>query len=134
MSLYLYLLIVGGTFLWFAPLLAVFTREKQKAAHADRRASWGVVLQGVAYSLVWQGSFWQRSAELWRVLLSALLFVLACLTSWTAARALGRHLRVDAALGSDHELVRSGPYRLVRHPIYASMLCLLLATGLLVSP
>ena len=28
----------------------------------------------------------------------------------------------------------SGPYRVVRHPIYTSMLCLLFGTGLLVTP
>jgi protein-S-isoprenylcysteine O-methyltransferase Ste14 len=47
---------------------------------------------------------------------------------------LGRHWRVDAALGPDHALVRHGIYVLVRHPIYLSMLCALLATGLLVAP
>ena len=28
----------------------------------------------------------------------------------------------------------SGPYRLVRHPIYASMLCMLWGTGFIVTP
>jgi protein-S-isoprenylcysteine O-methyltransferase Ste14 len=43
-------------------------------------------------------------------------------------------LRFDAALTSDHELVRTGPYRIVRHPIYTSMFCLLLGTGFMVTP
>jgi protein-S-isoprenylcysteine O-methyltransferase Ste14 len=30
--------------------------------------------------------------------------------------------------------VQSGAYRLVRHPIYASMLCMLLGTGFLIAP
>ena len=33
-----------------------------------------------------------------------------------------------------HELITAGPYRIVRHPIYASMLCLLLGTGFLITP
>ena len=41
---------------------------------------------------------------------------------------------IDAALDPTHELVRSGPYLLVRHPIYTSMLCVLLGTGVLISP
>jgi protein-S-isoprenylcysteine O-methyltransferase Ste14 len=31
-------------------------------------------------------------------------------------------------------LIRSGPYRFVRNPIYTSMLCVLLATALLITP
>ena len=47
-------------------------------------------------------------------------------TDVTGVGALGRQWRIDAGLNSDHELVQSGPYRIVRHPIYTSMLCLLL--------
>ena len=39
----------------------------------------------------------------------------------------------DAGLNADHELVRTGPYRIVRHPIYASMLAMFLATGLTIA-
>src|ERR1017187_1685631 len=59
-------------------------------------------------SLLWQGPFWVRSPEWWRLALSVSLFALACALSWTAARALGRHLRIDASVDSTHELVRSG--------------------------
>jgi len=60
--------------------------------------------------------------------------VLASVWSWTGVRALGRHLRFDAALSEDHQLVRSGAYRWLRHPIYASMFCILLGTGFLFTP
>ena len=48
-------------------------------------------------------------------------------------RALGQHWRLDAGLNADHELVRAGPYRVVRHPIYTSMFCMLLGTGLVLA-
>jgi protein-S-isoprenylcysteine O-methyltransferase Ste14 len=37
-------------------------------------------------------------------------------------------------LYEDHELVRTGPYAWVRHPIYASLLAMLLCTLLLLTP
>ena len=49
--------------------------------------------------------------------------------AWAAARHLGKQWRYQAALTEGHELIQSGPYRWVRHPIYASMLGMLLATG-----
>jgi protein-S-isoprenylcysteine O-methyltransferase Ste14 len=48
---------------------------------------------------------------------------------WAAARHLGKQWRFVAALNADHELVQTGPYRWIRHPIYASMFGMLLATG-----
>src|SRR5271166_982112 len=49
--------------------------------------------------------------------------------AWMASRHLGRQWRFEAALNEGHELIQTGPYRWVRHPIYASMLGMLLATG-----
>jgi protein-S-isoprenylcysteine O-methyltransferase Ste14 len=46
---------------------------------------------------------------------------------WTAVTHLGRQFRIQAGLYEDHELVCTGPYAVVRHPIYSSMLALLLA-------
>jgi protein-S-isoprenylcysteine O-methyltransferase Ste14 len=48
--------------------------------------------------------------------------------AWSATRHLGKQWRYKAALSQDHELIQTGPYRWMRHPIYTSMLCMLLAT------
>jgi protein-S-isoprenylcysteine O-methyltransferase Ste14 len=58
---------------------------------------------------------------------SALLGPLSVALAWWATRHLGKHWRFEAALSEDHELVQTGPYRWLRHPIYASMLGMLLA-------
>ncbi len=132
MPAYAYLVMAVGTILWCVPF--VFTlRTGGNILRIDKRARWGLLLEAVAYSLLWQGSFWLRSPGIWRVAVSVAFFALACALSWTGARALGKQLRVDAALGPDHELVRTGPYRWLRHPIYTSMLCILLGTGLLLA-
>src|ERR1039457_347574 len=133
MPAYAYCTLAAGTILWGVPF-AVARVKRREAFQLDKRARWGVALECVSYSLMSQRPFWGRSPEWWRLALSVSLFALACALSWTAARTLGRHLRIDASVDSTHELVRSGPYRLVRHPIYTSMLCVLLGTGVLISP
>ena len=128
-----YVAIAAGWLVWSAPFV-VSKRNTAPAKELDRRARWGILLVGIAYTLLWQGKFWGRSVESWRIALGILFFLLAALLSWTAKRALGRQWRVDAGLSPDHELVTSGPYRVVRHPIYSSMLCILLGTGIIVTP
>lgn len=121
-----------GWGLWMMPFLLA-QRKKQAAKQVDRRARWGILLVGVGYAIIWQGKFWDRSLPGWRMPVAVLFMVLAIVLSWTGTRSLGRQWRVDAGLNSDHELVTAGPYRWVRHPIYTSMLCLLLSTGLLIA-
>ncbi len=52
----------------------------------------------------------------------------AVLLVWAAVR-LGRLMRHEAAVRVDHALIEDGPYRLVRHPVYAGYLALLLGSG-----
>jgi protein-S-isoprenylcysteine O-methyltransferase Ste14 len=127
-----YIILALAWLTWVTPFFLA-TRDG-KAKTLDRRARWGIALQGIAYSLLWQGRFWERSLESWRTSVSIGFFVGAIALSWTAARALGRHWRFDAAVDKGHQLVTWGPYRIVRHPIYLSMLCLLLGTGCTISP
>ena len=133
MPAYAYVLLAVGWIAWFLP----FPLNKwnfKTPEWEDKRARWGLLIQVVAYSLLWQSPFWLRSPEPWRTVLAALFFVLAAIWSWSGVRALGRHLRFDAAIGPDHQLVQSGAYLWLRHPIYASMFCMLLGTGFLFTP
>jgi protein-S-isoprenylcysteine O-methyltransferase Ste14 len=129
---YAYVILMVGVIVWFLPFPLVGWSSKSPQKR-DPRARWGILLQVVAYTTVWQGRFWSMPLPVWRLALSVLFLVLASMLSWTSPRALGRHLRFEAALETNHQLVRSGPYRIVRHPIYASMLCLILATAFMVA-
>jgi protein-S-isoprenylcysteine O-methyltransferase Ste14 len=60
--------------------------------------------------------------------------ILAPILSWSAVRHLGRQFRVNAGLYEDHQLVRTGPYAIVRHPIYSSLLAILGSTLFLLTP
>ena len=44
---------------------------------------------------------------------------------------IGRNWSSDVTIKQDHQLIRSGPYRIVRHPIYFGFLLALLGTALL---
>jgi protein-S-isoprenylcysteine O-methyltransferase Ste14 len=133
MNILRYIILAVGTIAWFAPFPIYYTRGAKGPLTKDYAARWGILLECGAYSMLWQGHFWLHTPASWQLILSAFLFVIAAVTSWTASIALGRYLRLDAALDTEHELIRSGPYRFVRNPIYSSMLCVHLATALLIT-
>jgi protein-S-isoprenylcysteine O-methyltransferase Ste14 len=133
MPVYAYGVLAIGWLAWLMPFVLVW-RKKQQATQVDRRARWGILVIAISYSLLWQSKFWERPLPAWRITLSVLFFILAAVLSWSGTRALGRQWRIEAGLNADHELVTWGPYSLVRHPIYTSMLCVLCATGWLVTP
>ena len=130
---YAYAILAAGWLAWVARFL-LFKRNRESAQKVDRRARWGMLLQVIAYALLWQSHFWTQSLPWWRCGLGVLFFALATLLSWTAVPALGRQWRFEAGLDSQHQLVTTGPYRVIRHPIYTSMLCILLGTGFMVTP
>lgn len=47
-----------------------------------------------------------------------------------ARRHLGRNWSAEVRIATDHQLVRTGPYRLLRHPIYTAMLGMFLGTAI----
>jgi protein-S-isoprenylcysteine O-methyltransferase Ste14 len=65
-----------------------------------------------------------RSITLAGLGVQAAFFLLA----WWSRRHLGRNWSTKVRIAEEHELVRSGPYRLVRHPIYTAMLGMSLGT------
>ena len=132
MPTYAYLIISVGVMVWFYPFVPAH-RGTTSARVVNSRSRWGVLLQFLAFTLLWQGKFWERSLPVWRAAVSVILFALAAVLSWISSRALAGQLRVDAALGADHRLVRSGPYALVRNPIYTSMLLVLCAVAVVIA-
>jgi protein-S-isoprenylcysteine O-methyltransferase Ste14 len=127
------MILAAGWLFWFVPF-PINGWNRAAPERRDSRGRWGLCLQIAAYLLLFATSFWHNCPEPWCTVVALLFFALAILLSSTAVRALGRHLRFDAALSPDHQMVRMGPYRLLRHPIYTSMFCLLLGTGFLITP
>jgi protein-S-isoprenylcysteine O-methyltransferase Ste14 len=93
-------------------------------------SKWGILLQTVAFPLTCafvRPTGYEKSAA--SLIAAMILAPASVVMGWSAARHLGKQWRFEAALNEDHELVQTGPYRWIRHPIYTSMLGMLLATG-----
>lgn len=122
---------------WVLWVLVFVMRHSQgggaKAVVTAPAARLGIVLQGAAYAAVWSFSPISLGRSQWWpmgfTIASMVLGPASVALAWSAVRHLGKQWRIQAALSEDHELVQTGPYRCVRHPIYASMLGMLLATG-----
>jgi protein-S-isoprenylcysteine O-methyltransferase Ste14 len=100
----------------------------------------GLLLQSIGFAFVWA---WRRppSTPLVPVgavvqpfldALASALAVGAVIVDVQAIRVLGRHWSLAARVLEGHELITTGPYRFVRHPIYAALLGLLVATGIVI--
>src|SRR5436190_14219699 len=126
---------VALTIAWISWIIPFFRLPKGSSPQTlDKRARWGIVLEGIAFFIVWSHWAWAGTLPLWRWAAATPFLTAGPVLSWTSARTLGRQWRFDAGLNADHRLVRSGAYALVRHPIYASMICMLLGIGLLLTP
>ncbi len=53
------------------------------------------------------------------LIIGSVLIVAGALFRWYAIRVLGRLFTRDVAIRVDHQIIRTGPYRTLRHPSYA---------------
>jgi protein-S-isoprenylcysteine O-methyltransferase Ste14 len=120
---------------WILWVLA-FVKPSRQAADQKKTerapsSRWGIGLIFVAYSVVWAFirpvGYHQPPIQ---SLISMILGPASVLLAWAAAHRLGKQWRFEAAISQDHELIQTGVYRYLRHPIYASMLGMFLTTGL----
>lgn len=70
---------------------------------------------------------WPRLAQL----IGVQLFIAGAAFGIAGVRALGRNRTPFPALRAEHHLVQSGVYRVVRHPLYTSLILLGLGWGLI---
>ncbi len=123
------MIFLGSWVVWFSALVALRKHRLEKAVRVEPKGRWGIALQMAAYGLAcMQGpELWSSDLELWRAVAGVVIALLSIAIFWNAVASLGRQWRFDAGLNSEHELVQTGAYRIVRHPIYASMFGMLLA-------
>ena len=129
-------------FCWLA-LAAVFLfKARGRRPETERRVPAsiaGIVLQGFGFACSWGpqrrtfGPFTPGPPAL-GLILAGLAASLAVGSTWLtllAVRVLGREWSFQARLVEGHRLVTEGPYGLVRHPLYASLIFVSFGWGLI---
>lgn len=134
-------IVVSWVSYWILLGIQYFAAERVRRRQGDvsrrrvnSRSMRGMLLEAIAFGIVlgFRRNASQPAPEalLW---CGTMLAPLAVLVAVYAAYSLGREFRIQAVVTDDHRLVSSGPYRVVRHPIFASLLALLVATGILIT-
>lgn len=129
---------------WLIFCVIFLLRKKPPPAEESKRdpsASWGMVLQGCGFTLVWalhRPHWWPVSGFLaGEIALAVVGVLLAYASNWLCYRSvvtLGKQWTYAARVVEGHELISQGPYSFVRNPIYLGMFGLMVATGLVFSP
>ena len=111
------------------------------SAKRDIRSTLGFALQCAAYAIcfVFYRTYFSPIVPMSIPAETILAAISIALTLWSvwfcyaAARALGKQWALMARVIEGHELIRQGPYAMVRNPIYLAMLLMLISIGMDVS-
>ncbi|HEV3242837.1 MAG TPA: isoprenylcysteine carboxylmethyltransferase family protein [Chthoniobacterales bacterium] len=111
--------------------------SRDKTRKSDRASIIGIAVQTLSLPAVWMPRRLHPTIlplGYWFQFLSTILVVTIIIVSlWmmsSALRVLGKQWSLQARVLENHKLVREGPYRFVRHPIYTGMLGMIVAGGL----
>ena len=109
---------------WCAAFLKPSRQAKgQKRVAIAASSRWGIGLVFVALKPV---GFQKSTTSL---VASMIIGPISVFLAWSSAHELDKQWRLEAALSADHQLIETGPYRWIRHPIYTSMFVMLMATA-----
>jgi protein-S-isoprenylcysteine O-methyltransferase Ste14 len=121
--------------------ISLLRRSWLKEKNRNTRSILGIMIQGIGLGIAFSihRDYAQYDASInavLRIMIFSFAALLAPWSTWLALRAikiLGKQWSLAARTLADHELIISGPYRYIRHPVYAAMLGLLVATGILIT-
>ncbi len=107
-------------------------RHRERRVRTARFSEIGMALQfgAVGLSFVWRRS---EAAGGWLAAAGIALALASIALNHYALAHLGRQWRLRAVIAEDHELVETGPYGWVRHPVYTAFFGMLVATVLAVA-
>ncbi|HTH92997.1 MAG TPA: isoprenylcysteine carboxylmethyltransferase family protein [Candidatus Paceibacterota bacterium] len=126
------------TFLIFWIATWGWTKETAKKRSGKDRI-WYVITLFIGWMFLWEGNIFTKIFPFnifliypthHVIIIANILAVLGVALAIWSRVTLGSNWSGSVQIKKGHELVTSGPYHYVRHPIYAAIFLLLLATGL----
>ncbi|MDB4907403.1 MAG: isoprenylcysteine carboxylmethyltransferase family protein [Gemmatimonadetes bacterium] len=126
---------------WAVFMVLMVRRARATDRTTRRRDPWswvGISLQGIAFGIAWSLERFRfaRLVDTHETLATLRLMVVILLVAASlrlfqrSLATLGTHWSLVARVGTAHQLITSGPYAKVRHPIYVAMFGMLLAASL----
>ena len=129
---------VGVLVSWILPAPAFIRGRATSGKGAKTRDSvsrLGIAIQGLAFGLSWMGPWWFFGGSRVVPTMQPALAILTVCVAFAGAflvlssvRTLGKEWSLTARITEGHRLVTSGPYSIVRNPIYTGMWGLQLGT------
>jgi protein-S-isoprenylcysteine O-methyltransferase Ste14 len=116
-------------------LIRTFARSRSgPGSRKSSRSRLGIGLQALGFALTGSGRIdvalpWYSADSLVSAFVVLLIGGTAVWLFRAAASEMGRNWSVVARTRADHELVRGGPFAIVRHPIYLAMWLYLFSLG-----
>jgi protein-S-isoprenylcysteine O-methyltransferase Ste14 len=113
----------GWSGFWLYWLIAAFSTKRGRVPWS-REIGIRIVIVVIVFGLARGGAFrhYHASAPPWRAVIGLFLFAVGLSFAIWARRHIGRNWGSPMTQKADPELATTGPYRLVRHPIYSGIL------------
>jgi protein-S-isoprenylcysteine O-methyltransferase Ste14 len=128
---------------WLGLLIGMVASRKPPSAgetgqsKRDTKSVYGIALQGVGVWLTWMGPIgrahveWPVTPATWigAAAPAAIGFLSVALFIWSA-QTMGRNWTLVAQTRADHSLVQTGPFALIRNPIYVALFGMMVANAM----